>query len=111
MFRPNQMMLMGGRDTTMEMIAGYLSIGHLGQPVINQTGLTGKYDFTLNWAPDPGTFTTGPGGAASQDAPASDPQGSTFLEAVGDQLGLKLKPGKDPVKVLVIDHVSRPSEN
>lgn len=109
-FKPNQMMLMGGRDTTMEMIAGYLSIGHLGRPVVNETGLSGKYDFTLNWAPEPGTFRTGPG-PASQDAPASHQQGPTFLEAVADQLGLKLKPGKAPLKELVIDHVARPSEN
>jgi len=60
--KPDQMILMGARDTTMEMIANSLSIGRLGRPVVNETGLTGKYDFTLNWAPEPGTFKTGPGG-------------------------------------------------
>ena len=110
-FEPHQMMLMGARDTTMEMIASSLQIGRLGRPVINQTGLNGKYDFTLDWAPELGTFNTGPAGAASQDAPASDPQGPTFMQAVGDQLGLKLKPAKCPLKTLVVDHVEQPSEN
>lgn len=95
----------------MEMIASSLQIGRLGRPVINQTGLTGKYDFTLDWAPDPGTFRTGPAGGVSQEVPTSDPQGPTFTQSVGDELGLKLKPGKAPLKVLVIDHVERPSEN
>lgn len=108
--RANQMILMGGRDTTMEMIARSFSIGRLGRPVLDETGLSGNYDFTLNWAPEPGTFRKEPG-AASQETPASDPQGPTFLEAVKDQLGLKLKPGKAPLQVLVIDHVQRPSEN
>lgn len=114
--RPSQIILMGGRDTTLEMMADSFSIGRLGRPVVDETGLTGKYDFTLNWAPQPGTFRTGPG-AASQDESASGSQGPaflegpTFLEAVKDQLGLKLKPGIAPMKVLVIDHVERPSEN
>lgn len=107
---PHQMMLMGARDTTMEMIASSLSVGRLGRPVVDQTGLTGKYDFSLNWAREPGAFGTGPG-TASQDAPTSDSQGPTFLDAVGNQLGLRIKPGKAPLKVLVIDHVERPSPN
>jgi bla regulator protein BlaR1 len=105
---PNQMILMGGRDTTLEMIAKSFSIARLGRPIVDETGLTGTYDFTLNWSPDPGTFRTGP---TPQDTPAPDPQGPTFLEAVNDQLGLKLKPGKAPLTVLMIDHVDRPSEN
>jgi uncharacterized protein (TIGR03435 family) len=109
-FQPNQMMMMRGRDTTLEMMANSLAVGRLGRPVIDETGLTGKYDFTLNWSPEPGTFRRGPD-AASQEAPASDSQGPTFLEAVKEQLGLKLKPGKAPLAVLVIDHVERPSEN
>ena len=111
-FEPHQTMLMGGRDITMPTVAAYLSIGRLGRPVVDQTGLTGTYDFTLDWAPEPGTFRTGPGRPAEQDAPSSEPpQGPSFLEAVRDQLGLKLKPGRTPLRTLVIDHVERPSEN
>lgn len=106
----HQIMLMGARDTTMDAIASSLQIGRLGQPVVNQTGLTGRYDFSLEWAPEPGTYGTG-FGVASQDAQASDAQGLTFLEAVKDQLGLKLRPGKAPLKALVVDHVQRPSPN
>lgn len=109
-FKPNQMMLLGGRDTAMERIANSFSVGRLGRPVVDETGLAGRYDFTLTWTPEPGTFNRGPA-AASQEPPASEPQGPTFLEAVEDQLGLKLKPGKAPLAVLVIDHVARPSEN
>jgi uncharacterized protein (TIGR03435 family) len=106
----NQSILMGGRDTTSAMMAKSLSIGRVIRPVVDETGLTGKYDFTLNWDPEPGTFRTAPG-AATENAPAPDPLGPTFLEAVKDQLGLKLKSGKAPLKVLVIDHIERPSEN
>lgn len=108
--RPNQMMLMGGRDTTLEMMAKSFSIGRLGRPLVDQTGLTGKHDFTLTWAPEPGTFRTAPA-PATQDAPAPGPPVPTFQEAVKEQLGLKLKPGKAPLKVLMIDHLERPSEN
>jgi len=109
-FEPHQMMLMGARDTTMDMIASSLQIGRLGRPIVNRTGLSGRYDFTLEWAPEPGTFKTGPG-ASPQETPASDPQSPTFMQAIEDQLGLKLKPGNAPLKVLTIDHVERPSEN
>jgi bla regulator protein blaR1 len=111
-FESHQMMLMGGRDTTMDTIASYLSIGRLGRPIVNQTGLTGRYDFMLNWAPDPGTFRTGPPETASQDAAASEPpQGPSFLEAIQHELGLKLKPARVPLNTLVIDHVERPTKN
>jgi uncharacterized protein (TIGR03435 family) len=109
-FRQNRMMLMGGRDTTMERIASSLSVGRLGRPIVDETGLMGRFDFTLNWSPEPGTFPGAPE-AASQTATASDSQEPTFLEALKDQLGLNLKPGKVSLKVLVIDHVERPSEN
>ncbi len=107
---PNNMMLTGSRDTTMEMIAKSFSIARLGRPVVDATGLTGKYDFTLHWTPDPGMFRQNPG-AQSSEAAAPELQGTPFLEAVKEQLGLKLKPGKAPLRQLVIDHVERPSEN
>jgi uncharacterized protein (TIGR03435 family) len=109
-FRPNQMILMGSRDTTMELIAESFSIGRLGRQVVDATGLTGKYDFTLKWTPDSDSFRQ-ENQSTPPDAPTADPQGATFLGAVKEQLGLKLKPGKAPLKMLVIDHVERPSEN
>ena len=84
----------GSRDTTMELIAGSLpSFGRLGRPVIDQTGLTGRFDFKLEWTPD------------------EQPEGPTFLEALREQLGMKLESIKGPVQTLIIDHLERPSEN
>src|SRR5215472_436559 len=67
----------------------------LSHPVIDKTGLQGKYDWTLVWDPDPGTDSTEP----------------SIFTAVQEQLGLKLDAQKGPVKMLVIDSVARPSEN
>jgi bla regulator protein blaR1 len=108
--RPDHMILLGGRDTTMEIMAKSLQIGRLGRSVVDATGLTGKYDFTLKWTPAHGDFGQDPR-TTSPDAPAPEPQGTTFQEALQEQLGIKLKPGKAPLKVMVIDHVERPSEN
>jgi len=67
----------------------------LSHPVIDKTGLQGKYDWTLVWDPDPGVDSTEP----------------SIFTAVQEQLGLKLDSQKGPVKMLVIDSVERPSEN
>ncbi len=74
-----------------------------GHPIVDQTGLEGRYDFTLRWSsqqsPDPGS-----GQENRADAP-------TFFTAVQEQLGLRLVPSKGPVEVIVIDHIERPTEN
>lgn len=107
---PQQTIIMGARDTTMAMMAKSFQIGRLGRPIVDATDLTGSYDFRLTWTPTPGDFGRTPNSAETQ-APASDSQGTPFLDAVREQLGLKFKPGKAPLKVLVIDHVERPSGN
>jgi uncharacterized protein (TIGR03435 family) len=95
--KPNGTVMIGYRNATMEMLAGSLS-GAVGQgrPVIDKTGLSGRYDFTLEWALTP-------------DMP--DMPGLTSLEALRDQLGLKVESTKGPVRILVIDKVARPSAN
>lgn len=108
--RPNQTILMGARDTTMEMMAKSFEIGRVGRPVVDATGLSGTYDFKLTWTPEHGDFGRAPV-AGQADAPAPDPQGTSFLAALKEQLGLRLTSGKAPLKVLVIDHIDRPSEN
>jgi uncharacterized protein (TIGR03435 family) len=70
----------------------------LERTVVNKTGLTGNYDFTLKWTPDDSRSQT-------------DTSGPSIFTAVQEQLGLKLEAGKGPIQVLVIDHVERPSEN
>ncbi len=103
---PNNTVLLGSRNTTMKLIAASLpSIGAVGRPVVDQTGLSGKYDFTLEWTPE--STALPPPGADTQP----DSQGPTFLEALQEQLGLKLKPTKAPVDVLVIDDIEKPSPN
>jgi uncharacterized protein (TIGR03435 family) len=60
----------------------------LGSPVVDQTGLSGLYDYTFDW-----------------------PDAGSSLFASLEELGLKLEAKKAPVEVLVIDHVEKPSAN
>jgi len=68
------------------------------RPVIDQTNLSGRYDFTLLWTPD-----------AIHDTPTDTPPG--LFTAVQEQLGLKLEATRTPTEVFVIDAVARPTEN
>ena len=87
----------------------------LGSTIVDKTGLTGNYDFTLQWAPDEGTGPTmmrpegGP--PSSADAPPPDATGPSLFTALQEQLGLKLEARKEPVDVIVIDHIEQPSPN
>lgn len=77
--------------------------------VQDKTGLTGKYDLTLNWAPDEDSPSM-PATAGANDQ-SSPPSGPSIFTAIQEQLGLKLEAAKGPVECLVIDHVEMPSEN
>jgi bla regulator protein blaR1 len=66
----------------------------LDRPLLDKTGLTGNYDFILDWTPD--------GSSATPNA--------AVFAALEQQLGLKLEPQDDPVEVLVIDHAEKPAE-
>jgi uncharacterized protein (TIGR03435 family) len=68
------------------------------RPVIDQTNLSGRYDFTLLWTPD--TLR-----AAEPDAPPG------LFTAVQEQLGLKLEATRAPTDVFVIDAATRPTQN
>ena len=96
---------------TMADFAAQLQLRVLDRPVIDRTGLTDRYDFTLNWRPDEFQF---PRATAAQRAAAvtngADALPDLFT-AVQEQLGLKLDATKAPADVLVIDKVSKPSEN
>jgi uncharacterized protein (TIGR03435 family) len=89
--------------------AGLLQSTVLEKPVVDQTGLTEKYDFVLKWTPDPGQL-MGLGGAPSQPADPSDAPPDLFA-AVQQQLGLKLSSTKASTDVIIIDRVEKPSEN
>jgi uncharacterized protein (TIGR03435 family) len=73
--------------------------------VVNGTGLDGEYDFWMEMVPQ---F---PPNAQAQPATPPDPNGPTFLEALQDQLGLKLRSTTGPVDILIIDHIEEPSPN
>jgi uncharacterized protein (TIGR03435 family) len=96
-------------NATMEDFAGVMQGAVLDRPVVDQTGLQGRFDFVLKWTPDESQF----GALGMKIPPPSDnadaPPG--LFTAIQEQLGLKLESTKAPVEVLVIDHVEKPSEN
>jgi uncharacterized protein (TIGR03435 family) len=88
---------MNGRGATMEGLAATLA-NICNRPVFDKTGLTGKYDYKLEYAPE--------------DAqPDTDSNAPSIYTAVQEQLGLKLESAKGPVEVFVIDHAEKPSGN
>jgi len=106
--------LLGSRNTTMGLIADDISAygslaAEVDKPVVDQTGLKGKFDFTLELPPR--FFNFFPAAPPNPDNPPPDPQGTSFLKAVREQLGLRLVPSKSAIRTLIIDHVERPSEN
>lgn len=95
----------GGRNVSLGFIADTFSLGvNLGRPLLDRTGLEGTVDFTLEF------FQERVGPAPPADA-QPDTAGPTFEEALREQLGIKLQSQKGPIRVLVIDHVERPSAN
>jgi uncharacterized protein (TIGR03435 family) len=70
-----------------------------GRTVIDKTGLTGKYDWILEWRP------------LSLNSTDSDETGPSLFTALKEQLGLKLEPARGPVQIVVVDAVSAPSPN
>lgn len=82
---------------TMDYLVENLStLDPLGRPVVNQTGRTGIFDFSLDWMPD---------------SPEVKSEGPDFFAAIREQLGLKLESTKAPIRTLIVDHVERPTEN
>ena len=96
---------MGAGDITLSHIASYLSsVRDFGRPVVDQTGLSGTFDFSLNWARSPNPQDSSP---MSRQSNADGPD---LMEALRERLGLKFQSEKSiPVRVLVFDHVERPS--
>jgi uncharacterized protein (TIGR03435 family) len=81
----------------------------LDKPVVDKTGLAGEFDITLKWTPDETQFASmGVHVPTPVDNPNAPPE---LFTAIQEQLGLKLEVRKTMTKVLVIDHVERPTEN
>jgi bla regulator protein BlaR1 len=87
-----------GRSGTMKMLATVLT-HYVGSPVIDKTGLTGSYDYKLEYADD----TAGPDAAVAE--------GASIFTAIQEQLGLKLERARVSIDTVVVERVEKPSEN
>jgi len=106
---------MVGKAQTIAQLAGMVG-NELDRPVVDKTGLTGKYDFVLEFAPDPTRFHLPPGAGPPPgpggDANPTDPTGLTIVGALQQQLGLRLVSTKASLDTLIIDHAEKvPTEN
>jgi bla regulator protein blaR1 len=96
----------GERNATMASVAEAIyrfgvGAGAVDKPVVDETGLAGRFDFTVEYTPE---FLR-----ARADTP--DAPGKPFPQALPEQLGLKLTPSRAPITTLIVDRVERPSEN
>ena len=90
---------------TMDRFAEFLA-RRMDLPVLDMTGLKGNYDLTLDWVPE--SRQSGENKGAVGDSPS----GPTLVDALLEQLGLKLEPRKAPIEIVVVDHAERvPTEN
>ena len=99
--------VMLGEGVTMAQLAGQLAASPvISRPVIDRSGLAGRYDFTVTWAAPP---------ASVADSPATDAvareAGPSLFAALEDQLGIKLEAGRGVADVLVIEAAERPASN
>jgi uncharacterized protein (TIGR03435 family) len=95
-------------NSTMADMASLMQRVMLDRPIVDQSGLTGRYNIALRWAPDETQFTQM--NLMLVPPPGADPL-PDLVTAFQEQLGMKLESTKTPVDVIVIDKVSRPSEN
>lgn len=100
-----QRIVMPARNATMGDFASLLQRAILDRPVVDKTGLSGRYDFDLEWAPDETQF-----GGDGPTAPADTPSPPLF-SAIQQQLGLRLIATRGPVDALIVDKAERPSAN
>ena len=103
--REGMMEIVDAQSMTVSEFSKIFLHGALDRPVIDRTGITGTYDFHLEYGIDQSTprFPTSDG--------AGDRVGPSIFTAVQEQLGLKLEATTGPGEILVIDHAERPSEN
>jgi bla regulator protein blaR1 len=104
----------GSRNTTMGFLADDIytygsRLGEIDKPVVDQTGVEGRFDFVLE-LPAGMIFSLIPK-PPNPDDPPPDPKGTPFVNALREQLGLKLVRSKGQVRTLIIEHVEKPSEN
>ena len=127
------MMMRPGRATMMARVQSVSALAdmlgnQLGTPVVDKTGLTGTYDYDLEFMPEPGGTLGGgglpplpppppgatppPSATAGVDPPADQGEAPSLMNAVQEQLGLKLEKKKTSLDFIVIDHIEKvPTEN
>jgi uncharacterized protein (TIGR03435 family) len=100
------------RNQTMADFAKWMQSSVMDRPVVDQTGLTGRYDFELKWTPDESQFVQFRGAGITVQPPKDEANAPPGLyTAIQEQLGLKMGPAKVPDDVIVIDHAEKPSPN
>lgn len=93
----------GGRRVNMDTIAASLGgMESIDRPILNRTGFSGAFDFTIEWSHQLQSLLANP---------TTETSGLSLLQALREQLGLKLEPQTGAVDVIVVDHVEQPSEN
>jgi uncharacterized protein (TIGR03435 family) len=99
-------------NMTMADFAGGMQSAVMDKPVVDQTGLKDRYDFTLKWTPDDSQFAQFRGTSGPVPPAGDDPNAPPSLyTAVQERLGLKIEATKATDDVIVIDHVEKPSPN
>jgi len=94
-----------GQRVGIRTIVDFISL-RLNRMVIDKTGLTGSYDFTLTWTPDENEV--GLNGAPARPT-GDEPPGASLITAINEQLGLRLESQKIPTEVIVIDSAEMPN--
>jgi uncharacterized protein (TIGR03435 family) len=104
-------MVMTAKGMQMSNFARNLA-GSAGRPVFDKTGLTGRYDVTMEYSREQNLSATVPNASptGSAPAPAPDPIGPSVFDSV-EALGLKLVPSRGPMMVVVIEHMEKPDAN
>lgn len=98
---------MKAKAMNMDELAGVLQGVVLDRPVLNRTGLSGKYVFTLVWAPDESQFA----GVPQRPSPQAFAGRDDLFSAMREQLGLRLEAVEAPVEMLIIDQADKPAVN
>jgi uncharacterized protein (TIGR03435 family) len=88
---------------------GFLQMLVLDRPVVDRTGIDGRFDYSVTFTPDDSQFNGHPPKLPPQTEGADS--SPNLFAAIQEQLGLKLDAEKTPVDVIAIDHVEKPSAN
>ena len=92
------------RNATVAELAAVMQRTLFNRPVVDRTGLSGRYDFDLEWTPDETQF----GGVIHATPESTKPD---LFAAIQQQLGLRLESTRGPIEAMVIDKIERPSAN